>query len=56
MYNPVKIRIIPLNLVNIFVYFASLFMFFSVEVNNAKNIIIIHWPNAKQNNNAVENK
>ncbi len=56
MYNPVKIKIIPLNFINIFVYFASAPIFLIVEVNSAKNIIIMHCPSAKQNNSESENK
>ena len=37
-------------------YFASLFIFFRVEVNRAKNIIIAHCPKAKENNNATEKR
>ena len=54
--SPVNINRTPLIFIRISEYFASTLLFFSVDVNNAKNIIIMHCPNAKKNNSATENR
>jgi len=52
--SPVNINRTPLIFIRISEYFANELLFFSVDVNSAKNIIIMHWPNAKKNNKATE--
>lgn len=54
MANPARISKIPLAFSKTCVYFANALVFFRVDVNNAKNIIIIHCPNAKENNSEIE--
>ena len=45
----------PLIFINISEYFATLPVCFSVEVNSAKIMIIMHCPIANANNRAMEN-
>lgn len=54
MKNPAIISIIPLIFIRISEYLANLPVFFSVDVNSAKTIIIMHCPSAKENNNEIE--
>lgn len=55
MNIPAKISIIPLIFIKTSEYFANLLVCFNVEVKSANTMIIMHWPNANENNNPIEN-